>query len=127
MESDVLARIVVVGVSVGLILAVARIRPHRRPTRLKVHGNLSGPGVFLFTSDACDSCHAARAVYADVLGEDGFTEHTWEAEPALLTRLGVEEIPVATVLNAHGDEIASFRLVPKPAAVARAVRRMERG
>ena len=78
----------------------------------------------MFTSDACDSCHAAREVYLDVLGVNGFTEHTWEADAALLSRLGVEEIPVATVIDAVGAEIASFRLVPRRSTLARAARKI---
>lgn len=126
MENDLLIRILVVFGSGGLVIAVARWRPRRPPAPLHVGDDLRGPGVFLFTADSCDSCDAARAVYTNVLGRGGFIEYTWEAEPALLTRLGVEEIPVATVLNVAGDEIASFRLVPKPRALARAVRKMNR-
>ena len=113
-------------VAVILVLVVARARPAFRPKPLSIAGNLDGPGVFLFTSETCDSCVAARAVYVDVLGEDGFVEHSWEAQASLLTRLGVEEIPVGTVLGADGTEIAAFRLIPRRRALARAVRKMGR-
>ena len=124
LETEALLRVVFVVVAAAVVVVLARWRPARRPVPLTILGNLQGPGVFLFTSDSCGSCHAAREVYSDVLGPDGFTEHTWEADAALLSRLGVEEIPVATVIDASGTEIASFRLIPKRSPLARAARKM---
>ena len=121
MANDVIVRVVVVLFAAAVVFAIARFRPSRRPAALKIDGNLEGPGVFLFTSETCDSCHRARARYREVLGDDGFVEYTWEAEPALLSRLGVEEIPVGSVVGAAGQEIAAFRLVPSARALRRAV------
>jgi hypothetical protein len=126
LEADGIIRLVVVVVAVVLIVAVARVRPEHKPVALNIKGNLEGPGIFLFTSETCDSCEAARAIYRDVLGADGFTEISWDTEPALLTRLGVEEIPVGTVLDGSHSEIASFRLVPSRRALARAGRQARR-
>ena len=126
LESELVVRgLVVLAVVVG-VLIIARVRPSRRPAALSISGNLEGPGVFLFTSEQCDSCSAARDVYRTVLGEGGFVEHSWDSDSALLTRLGVQEIPVGTVIDSEGIEIASFRLVPRPGALARAVRKMHR-
>lgn len=122
MEAEVVVRLVVVAGAVLLVAAIARFRPSRRPAPLRIEGNLEGPGVFLFTSEDCDACTVARQVYVDVLGADGFTELSWEAEPALLTRLGVEEIPVGSVVDALGVEVAAFRLVPPRRRLARAAR-----
>ncbi len=76
----------------------------------------------MFTSAGCDSCEVARAAYREVLGDDGFTELSWDDQPALLSRLGVEEIPTGTVIDAAGREVASFRLVPPRRSLARAAR-----
>ena len=124
MSNDVLLRLVVVVVAAAVVIGVARFRPRRRRWPLKVEGNLTGPGVYLFTAAACDSCDAARAVYVGVLGEQGFTELTWDDHPELLTGLGVAEIPVSTVLDASGHELCSFVGVPRRAGLRRAVRKM---
>ena len=124
MNGDILARLVVVAAAAALVVGIARFRPRRRHRPLQVEGNLAGPGVYLFTAGACDSCDSARAVYEQVLGKDGFTEFTWEDHPELLARLGVVEIPVGTVLDASGRPVGSFAQVPRRGALRRAVRRM---
>ena len=107
----------------AVVVGIARFRPKRRGWVLRVEGNLAGPGVFLFTASACDSCDSARAVYEQVLGEVGFEEFTWEEHPELLARLGVAEIPAGTVLDASGCEVGSFVGVPGRFHLRRAVRR----
>jgi len=124
LDSDLVLRLLVVIVAAGVVVAVARLRPRRRGRSLRTGGNLEGPGLYLFTASACDSCDSARSVYVDVLGEDGFTEFTWEDRPSLLTRLGVGEIPVSTVLDSTGREVGSFVGVPPRRALRRAARRM---
>ena len=111
-------------VAAAAVVVVARLRPGRRRRSLRVEGNLEGPGVYLFTASACDSCDSARSVYVDELGASGFTELTWEEQPGLLTRLGVGEIPVSTVLDSSGQEVGSFVGVPPRRALRRALRRM---
>ncbi len=124
MDSDLLLRLVVVIVAAGVVVVVARLRPRRPGRPLRTEGNLEGPGLYLFTASACDSCDSARSVYVEELGEDGFTELTWEDRPGLLTRLGVGEIPVSTVLDSSGREVGSFVGVPSRGALRRAARRM---
>ena len=124
MDSDVAVRLVPVLVAAGLVVAVARYRPRRRGRPLRVEGNLEGPGVYLFTASACDSCDSARSVYVSELGAAGFTELTWEDRPGLLTRLGVADIPVGAVLDSSGREVGSFVGIPPRGALRRAVRRM---
>jgi len=126
LEAELVVRLALVIAAVVLVVVVARYRPARRAAPLAVEGNLEGPGVFLFTSEDCDSCTVARQVYVDVLGPDGFTELSWEAEPALLTRLGVEEIPVGSVIDDAGVEVASFRLIPSRRRLARAAHAVQR-
>ena len=117
-------RLLVVVLAAAVVVGIARFRPRRDRSTLRVQGNLAGPGVYLFTAAACDSCDSARAVYVRVLGEDGFTELTWEDRPELLTRLGVAKIPVSTVLDAAGREVRSFVGAPRPAALRRAAWKM---
>lgn len=124
MDSDLALRLVVVVVAVAVTVAVARFRPRSRGTGLRIEGNLEGPGVYLFTASACDSCDSARSVYMAELGSSGFTELTWEDRPGLLVRLGVRDIPVGTVLDSSGREVGSFVGVPPRRALRRAVRRM---
>ncbi len=118
-----LTRVLVVVAAGLLVLAIARFRPPPKAKPLTIEGNLTGPGVFLFTSETCDSCADARAFYTKVLGDGGFVEITWESDPALLTRLGVWEIPVGTVLGSTGEVLGNFRMIPKRAALQRAARR----
>lgn len=124
MDSDLAFRLVAVLVAASVVVAVARYRPRRRKRSLRVEGNLEGPGVYLFTASACDACDSARSVYVDELGSSGFREMTWEDRPGLLTRLGVGEIPVSTVLDSSGREVASFVGIPSRRALRRAMRRM---
>ena len=123
LETETILRLLVVVLAASIVLGVARYRREPKAKALSVDGNISGPGVFLFTSASCDSCAAARSVYRDVLGEAGFVEISWESDPGLLTRLGVEEIPVAIVLDATDKVVADFRLIPKRSRLARAARR----
>ena len=124
MDSDVTLRLVAVVVMAAVVVGVARYRPRRRGRALRVEGNLEGPGVYLFTASACDSCNSARAVYLEELGTDGFTEFTWEDRPGLLTRLGVGEIPASIVLDSSGREVDSFVGIPPRRALRKAIRRM---
>lgn len=111
-------------VAVAVVVAVARYRPRRRGRALNIEGDLEGPGVYLFTASACDSCDSARAVYLEELGPDGFTELTWDDRPRLLTRLGVGEIPAGIVLDSSGREVDSFVGIPPRRALRKAMRRI---
>lgn len=124
MDSDLALRLVAVLAAVAVVVAAARFRPRDRGAGLRTEGNLEGPGVYLFTASACDSCDSARSVYVEELGSSGFTELTWENQPGLLTRIGVREIPVSTVVDSSGREVGSFVGVPPRRALRRAVRRM---
>ncbi len=124
MSDGAVVRLLVVLLAAVLVAGAARLRPRRRGPVLQVEGNLTGPGVYLFTAAACDSCDAARAVYVRETGETGFTELTWEDHPDTLTRLGVAEIPTGCVLDAGGRQVGSFVGVPGRGALRRAMRRM---
>ena len=117
---------VVVALVAGLVVGVARFRPRPRRDALNLEGNLTGPGIYLFTATGCDSCNAARDVYARVLGEDGFTELAWEEHADVFARLGVDEIPSGCALDASGRQVGYFTQIPRPSTLRRAKRKLGR-
>ena len=50
-------------------------------------------GVYLFTSETCDSCPRARAALVEVVGAEGFREIAYEDEPETFARLGSAGCP----------------------------------
>lgn len=59
-------------------------------------------GVYLFTSHACADCEPARRMLSAVLGESGFTELSWEAEPGTFHELGIDAVPATLVVDRDG-------------------------
>ncbi len=101
---------VVGAAAVGLAWAwVARRRAATRPRKVRMPG--LGPGVFLFTSETCESCTPAREAVARHLGSDGFREIVWEQEPAMFDRYAVARVPTVVRLDAEGNGVA-FEGVP---------------
>jgi hypothetical protein len=86
----------------GIALAKRRHRPVMTIRSLDLEG-----GVYLFTSEGCDTCATARAKLADSLG-DGFTEFIWEREPEHFGSLAIEAVPSVLVV----DESGHGRLYP---------------
>lgn len=123
MDSEFLVRLLLILATAAVLVGIARFRPARRAWILRVEGNLTGPGVFLFTAAACDSCRPARTACRRILGDNGFEEYTWEDHPDLLTRLGVAEVPSGSVLDASGAEVGSFVGVPSRLRLRWAVRK----
>ena len=126
MIDEAAVRLVVVALVAGLVVGVARFRPRPRRDALNLEGNLAGPGIFLFTATGCDSCDAARDLYARVLGSNGFTELAWEEHPDVFARLGVHEIPSGCALDAFGRQVGYFTQIPRPSALRRARRKLGR-
>jgi hypothetical protein len=99
----VATRIAVIALLVVLVVVVARVvaiwqRPGHPPIDL---GELaSSPGIVLFTSSDCVNCAAARAV-AQSLGAP-IREVTWELEPSVIERVGVEAVPLTAVVGSDG-------------------------
>jgi hypothetical protein len=86
----------------GIALARRRHAPVRKIRSLDLES-----GVYLFTSEGCDTCATARAKLAGSLG-DGFTEFVWEREPEHFGALAVEAVPSVLVV----DETGHGRLYP---------------
>jgi hypothetical protein len=81
-----LALLLVVMVVVAVRVVARWQRPGHPPIEL---GDLADtPGIVLFTSTDCVSCSSARAI-AESLGVP-IREVTWELEPSLMERVGVE-------------------------------------
>jgi len=55
-------------------------------------------GVYLFTSGGCGTCAGARETLAG-RGVD-FTELTWDEDPEVFQRLGVDAVPSVVVVKA---------------------------
>ena len=60
------------------------------------------PGVYLFTSSSCLECHSVRDSLAEAVGDDGFTEYSWESAPEMLDTLSIEEVPATLVVESSG-------------------------
>lgn len=61
------------------------------------------PGVYFFSSSACPDCSRARRVLSESLGKDGFVEISWEADPGVFHRLGVDAVPATLMVEAGGS------------------------
>lgn len=117
-------RILVVLVAILLVvLAVRLIGRWQRPSHPSIDLGDFGPrpGVVLFTSTDCVNCVQAR----DVVGSLGIQarEVTWELEPAIFERLGVEAVPLTVVIDEAGNVELLTTSVPRRSAVRRAAQR----
>ena len=61
------------------------------------------PGVYFFSSSACPDCSRSRRLLNESLGEEGFVEVSWEADPGVFHRLGVDAVPATLIVGAEGS------------------------
>lgn len=118
-------RILVVLVAILLVvLAVRLIGRWQRPPHPSIDLGDFGPrpGVVLFTSTECVNCRRAR----EIVGSLGIEarEVTWELEPAVFERLGVEAVPLTAVIDEAGNVELLAASVPRLGAVRRAAERV---
>jgi mono/diheme cytochrome c family protein len=85
----------------GAVTAVLRARARQRPVR-EVDAAEFEPGVYLFASSTCASCHMARVKLDAALGVDGYVEMAWERDPGVFTALEVEAVPAVMIVSAGG-------------------------
>jgi len=104
---EVWLRVVLVSAAFLIAGGIALARRRRRPVRTLRSLDLAG-GVYLFTSDGCDTCDTARATLADSLGAGGFTEMIWERDSERFEALAVDAVPAVLVV----DETGHGRLYP---------------
>lgn len=123
--SDWVVRAAAVAAVVVLAIVVARLagrwsRPAHPPIALTGLGR--EPGVVMFTSTDCTTCHDARA-RVESLGVP-FREVTYELEQKRFEAAGVVAVPLTVVVDAGGQVLAQFTGVPPRRALARAVARV---
>lgn len=85
----------------GLVTIALRARAKGKPRRMEATG--LPPGVYLFTSEACADCGSVRRALGQALGDAGFVERSWEEEPGLFHRLGVDAVPATLVVEPDGS------------------------
>lgn len=106
-----------IGVIAGALLVASMVVAVRRkaaltaPRRLETTG--LRPGIYLFTSAACDECQTARAKLEEHVGERGYAEIDWEHSPEVFTGLGIEVVPATMMVAADGSALL-WRGQPDP-------------
>lgn len=98
---DVWLRVAVVAAAflIAVGIAMAR-RGNRRPVRSIRSLDLAA-GVYLFTSEGCSTCEAARSKMDGSLSDE-YTELVWEREPERFHALGVDAVPSVLIVDGKG-------------------------
>jgi hypothetical protein len=104
---EVWLRVVLVSTAFLTATGIAKYRRRRRPVRTIRSLDLAG-GVYLFTSEGCETCATARAKLSASLGDREFAEVIWEQEPVQFEALGIDAVPAVLVV----DESGHGRLYP---------------
>lgn len=74
----------------------------RRPAVRSVTMEGLGPGVIVFTSEACSACGPVIAALDDRLGDGGYRRTRWEDDPDVFERHRIERVPAVAVLDDAG-------------------------
>lgn len=96
---DRLLLVLAVAVLVVAIVFVLRRRPPVRRRTLTGSGLPSG--VYLLTSDGCDTCERARSQLTR--RGVGHTELSWQKNPEVFERLGIDAVPSVLVIGETGS------------------------
>ncbi len=91
----------VVGVVLLSLIIVVVMR--RRPVVSTLDRGGLDPGIYLFTSSECSDCAGARARLGELLGSSSFIEISWEHDPELFRRLGIDAVPATLVVGDDGS------------------------
>ncbi len=83
-----------------VLTLILRARATNGPLKIAQTGLQKG--IYLFSSSTCADCATARKYLEDKLGNDGFGEKSWETEPGLFSRLGVEAVPATLIVDREG-------------------------
>lgn len=119
-----LLRLALVAVAILVVIAAVRLAARwQRPVHPSIDlGDLaSTPGIVLFTSTDCVSCADARRMVASI--GVPVREVTWELEPSLMERVGVDAVPLTAVVDRGGAVAWLGTGVPGERALQGAVRR----
>jgi hypothetical protein len=98
---DVWLRVVLVSTVFLVVTGIAMFRRRRRPVRTIRSLDLA-EGVYLFTSEGCETCATAREKLAASLGDREFAEVVWEREPVQFEALGIDAVPAVLVVDVDG-------------------------
>jgi hypothetical protein len=100
--SDVTVRLWIVGAVVVGVLAVAAFA--RRGASLRRRAPLPGlaPGLHLFVSDTCPTCERLVQVVSSVAGDGGYRRVSWESEPEIFRKMGIERVPLTVLARPGG-------------------------
>lgn len=82
-------------VTVVIVVAVLRRFPRSSVRTIETPG--LEPGVYLFTSGGCGTCTGARETLVSRGVE--FTELTWDDDPDVFQRLGMDAVPSVVVVT----------------------------
>lgn len=100
---ETLTRLLLIG-GFLMISFIAVLLLQRRASRQFRRIDRTGlaPGIHFFSSGTCAECTPARMVLVERLGANGFVEHTWEADSAVLEALGIDAVPATLVVDKAG-------------------------
>jgi glutaredoxin len=112
----VVASIVLVAGIVAWIIGRFRRPPHPRVTVRDVGDR---PGVVMFTSTTCTTCHEARSMLEALAIP--FREVTSELESVRFEDWGVVAVPLTVVIDRDGAVVGTFTGVPHRRLLRRAI------
>lgn len=94
-------RIVLVG-ALAVVVVVAIVVLRRRPIVRAREVEAAGlpPGIYLLTSDGCDTCARAREVLTR--RRVAYTELSWEKNPEAFEQIGVDAVPSVVRIDEGG-------------------------
>ena len=103
---ETLVRLVLVLGTLAVVGLVAWIETRRtRPANRVVSDTGLESGVFLLTSNDCESCERARATLAR---RTEYTEMSWQEAPETFQHLDIEAVPAVLVVDETGRGVLSF-------------------
>lgn len=88
--------------AVALVVVVAIVVLRRRPIVRAREVEAAGlpPGIYLMTSDGCDTCARARQVLTR--RSVAYTELSWEKNPEVFDQIGVDAVPSVLRIDEGG-------------------------
>lgn len=90
--------LIVAALVVAVVVVVMLLRRFSRTRARTIDAPGFEPGVYLFTSGGCDTCAGARET---LVGRGvAFTELTWDDDPEVFQRLGMDAVPSVLVVTA---------------------------
>lgn len=89
--------LIVAALVVIVVIVVGLLRRFPRSSARTIDAAGLDPGVYLFTSGGCGTCDGARETLVGRGVE--FTEVTWDDDPDVFQRLGMDAVPSVVVVN----------------------------